>query len=64
MLRRFYDENQSDFAIPERAKVRHILVMTQDKPASDAPGEPPSLCAPGRRPTSSIFLRTLAAEGS
>ena len=36
MLRKFYDENKSDFAIPERAKVRHILVMTQDKPASDA----------------------------
>jgi peptidyl-prolyl cis-trans isomerase C len=35
-IRKFYEENLPDFAVPARAKVRHILVTTQDRSAAEA----------------------------
>ena len=36
-LRRLYSQNQDSFRTPERVKVRHILLKTEGKPASDEP---------------------------
>jgi len=36
-LQRIYQQNQESFRTPERVKVRHILIMTKDKPASEEP---------------------------
>lgn len=36
-LRAAYNANQDQFRMPERVKVRHILVMTKDKPAAELP---------------------------
>jgi peptidyl-prolyl cis-trans isomerase C len=35
-IRKFYEENLPDFAVPARAKVRHILVTSQDRSAGEA----------------------------
>ena len=35
-IREFYEANKTDFRRPARARVRHILASTSDKPASDA----------------------------
>jgi len=32
-----YNQNQANFRLPERVHVRHILLMTQGKPAADEP---------------------------
>ncbi len=34
-LQRIYNQNPEAFRVPERVKVRHILIMTQGKPAGD-----------------------------
>jgi peptidyl-prolyl cis-trans isomerase C len=34
--RKYYDENQGQFAIPEQAKVRHIVISWNNKPKQDA----------------------------
>jgi peptidyl-prolyl cis-trans isomerase D len=34
-LQKAYTQNQSSFQTPERVKVRHILIMTKDKPAGE-----------------------------
>jgi peptidyl-prolyl cis-trans isomerase D len=34
-LQKAYNQNQGQFRVPEEVKVRHILLMTQGKPASD-----------------------------
>jgi peptidyl-prolyl cis-trans isomerase D len=34
-LQKAYNQNQAQFRVPEEVKVRHILLMTQGKPASD-----------------------------
>jgi peptidyl-prolyl cis-trans isomerase D len=34
-LQKIYSQNQQAFQTPERVKVRHILIMTKDKPAAD-----------------------------
>ncbi|MGZ8832707.1 MAG: peptidylprolyl isomerase [Thermoanaerobaculia bacterium] len=34
--KKYYDENQSQFAIPEQAKVRHIVISWNNKPKQDA----------------------------
>jgi peptidyl-prolyl cis-trans isomerase D len=36
-LRRMYNQNQESFRTPERVKVRHILLKTDGKPASEDP---------------------------
>jgi peptidyl-prolyl cis-trans isomerase D len=36
-LRRMYSQNQESFRTPERVKVRHILLKTDGKPASEEP---------------------------
>jgi peptidyl-prolyl cis-trans isomerase D len=36
-LRRMYSQNQESFRVPERVKVRHILLKTDGKPASEEP---------------------------
>jgi peptidyl-prolyl cis-trans isomerase D len=36
-LRRMYSQNQDSFRTPERVKVRHILLKTDGKPASEEP---------------------------
>jgi peptidyl-prolyl cis-trans isomerase D len=36
-LQRMYSQNQEQFRTPDRVKVRHILLKTQDKPASEEP---------------------------
>jgi peptidyl-prolyl cis-trans isomerase D len=36
-LRRMYSQNQESFRTPERVKVRHILLKTEGKPASEEP---------------------------
>jgi peptidyl-prolyl cis-trans isomerase D len=36
-LQRVYSQNQEQFRTPDRVKVRHILLKTQDKPASEEP---------------------------
>jgi peptidyl-prolyl cis-trans isomerase D len=36
-LLRIYNQNKEAFRTPERVKVRHILIMTKDKPAADEP---------------------------
>jgi len=36
-LMQLYNQNQANFRIPERVHARHILVMTQGKPAADEP---------------------------
>ena len=36
-LQRMYTQNQESFRTPERVKIRHILVMTKDKPPGDEP---------------------------
>src|ERR1035437_1611069 len=36
-LRRMYSQNQDSFRTPERVKVRHILLKTDAKPASEEP---------------------------
>jgi peptidyl-prolyl cis-trans isomerase D len=36
-LRRLYSQNQDSFRTPERVKVRHILLKTDAKPASEEP---------------------------
>jgi peptidyl-prolyl cis-trans isomerase D len=36
-LRRLYNQNQESFRTPERVKVRHILLKTDGKPASEDP---------------------------
>ena len=35
-MRKYYDEHKSDFATPETAKVRHILISWNNKPKPDA----------------------------
>lgn len=35
-VRQFYEENKADFQQPARARIRHILALTSDKPAADA----------------------------
>jgi peptidyl-prolyl cis-trans isomerase D len=34
-LQAVYNQNQQSFTTPERVKVRHILIMTKDKPAAE-----------------------------
>jgi peptidyl-prolyl cis-trans isomerase C len=34
--KKFYDENQSQFATPEQAKIRHIVISWNNKPKQDA----------------------------
>lgn len=36
-LRQAYDQHKDQFRTPERVKVRHILLMTEGKPAADVP---------------------------
>jgi peptidyl-prolyl cis-trans isomerase D len=36
-LERLYSQNQASFRTPERVKVRHILLKTTDRPASEEP---------------------------
>ncbi len=36
-LQRFYDQNKDSFRVPERVDVRHILLKTTDKPATEEP---------------------------
>lgn len=36
-LQRAYNQNQAAFRVPEQVKVRHILLKTQGKPASEEP---------------------------
>ncbi len=36
-LRRLYDQNKDQYRTPERVDVRHILLKTTDKPASEEP---------------------------
>ena len=36
MIKQFYEENKADFETPARAKVRHILVATENRPKQDA----------------------------
>jgi peptidyl-prolyl cis-trans isomerase C len=35
-VRKFYEDNKSQFAVPEKVKVRHIVVTTRDKSKEDA----------------------------
>ena len=36
-LQRYYDQNKDQFRVPERVDVRHILLKTTDKPATEEP---------------------------
>lgn len=36
MIRQFYEDNKADFEMPARAKVRHILIQSQNRPKSEA----------------------------
>ncbi len=36
-LHRIYNQNQANYRVPEQVKVRHILLKTMGKPASDEP---------------------------
>jgi peptidyl-prolyl cis-trans isomerase D len=36
-LQKIYNQNQAQYHVPEQAKVRHILFMTQGKPPADEP---------------------------
>lgn len=38
MIKDFYEQNKADFELPARAKVRHILIATQNRPKADARG--------------------------
>ena len=38
MIKDFYEQNKADFELPARARVRHILISTQNRPKSDARG--------------------------
>ena len=35
-IRKYYDEHKTDFAMPEMAKVRHIVISWNNKPKPDA----------------------------
>jgi peptidyl-prolyl cis-trans isomerase D len=36
-LQQYYDQNKDQYRTPDRVKVRHILLMTEGKPAADVP---------------------------
>jgi peptidyl-prolyl cis-trans isomerase C len=36
MIKDFYEQNKADFETPARAKVRHILIATENRPKQDA----------------------------
>jgi len=38
MIKEFYEQNKGDFDMPARAKIRHILIATQNRPKEDARG--------------------------
>ena len=72
-LKKFYDENKADFELPARAKVRHILVTTQERPKEEARGvlaqvmtdlAPLQIASRGDDPNAKAMLASRFAEAA
>jgi parvulin-like peptidyl-prolyl isomerase len=72
-IRKFYDDNLKDFELPARAKVRHILVTTQERSKEEARATlaqimnelaPLQLAARGDDPNAKIMLASRFSQAA